>query len=150
MKSVLVQVVSHDLALLLDEDYFGMHARLKKKCKSGKKVLDFFKTVWHEPIESCYMCTCAHLEPAGLANKRDVVLLKSKDRVGEVWLVAEINKECVALISFWSFLEKKTTHSIWNMQEQPELVHTAEIKCPLTYKKLEDGKAIVLLPLECR
>ena len=127
-----------------------MHARLKKKCKSSKKVLDFFKTVWNEGIDSCYMCTCAHLEPAGLANKRDVVLLKSKDRVGEVWLFAEINKECVALMSFWSFLEKKATHSIWNMQEQPELVHTAEIMCPLTYRKLEDGKAIVLLPLECR
>ena len=149
-RSVLVQVVSHDLALLLEEDYFGMHARLKNKCKSSKKVLDFFKTVWNEGIDSCYMCTCAHLEPAGLANKRDVVLLKSKDRVGEVWLFADINKEWVALISFWSFLEKKATHSMWNMQEQPELVHTAEIMCPLTYRKLEDGKAIVLLPLECR
>ena len=42
-RSVLVQVVSHDLALLLEEDYFGMHARLKKKCKSSKKVLDFFE-----------------------------------------------------------------------------------------------------------
>ena len=60
-RSVLVQVVSHDLALLLEEDYFGMHARLKKKCKSSKKVLDFFKTVWNEGIDSCYMCTCAHL-----------------------------------------------------------------------------------------
>ena len=28
-KNVLVQMVSHDLALLLDEDYVGMHARLK-------------------------------------------------------------------------------------------------------------------------
>ena len=96
------------------------------------------------------MCTCAHLEPAGLAHKRDVVLLKSKDRVGEVWLFAEINRECVALVSFWSFLEKKATHSIWKVQEQPELVHIAEIMCPLTYRKLEDGKAIVLLPLERR
>ena len=149
-KSVLVQVVAHDLALLLEEDYFGMHARLKKQCKSSKKVLDFFKTVWNVPIDSCYMCTCAHLEPAGLANRRDVIILKSKDRVGEVWLFAEINKECVALISFWNLLDKKATHSIWNVQEQPELVHTDEIQCSLTYRKLKDGRAIVLLPLECR
>ena len=148
-KSVLVQVVAHDLALLLEQDYFGMHARLKT-CKSSKKALDFFKTVWHGDIDSCYMCTCAHLEPAGLANKRDVVLLKSKDKVGEVWLFAEINKECVALISFWVWLDKKATNSTWNVQGKPELAHTDEIQCPLTYRKLDDEKAIVLLPQECR
>ena len=52
-KSVLVQVVAHDLAWLLEEDYFGMHARLKQQCKSSKKVFDFFKTLWHGDIDSC-------------------------------------------------------------------------------------------------
>ena len=33
----MVQVVAHDLALLLDDDYFGQDARLKKKCKATKK-----------------------------------------------------------------------------------------------------------------
>ncbi len=90
--------------------------QVEKTMQSSKNVLDFFKTVWHgDLVDSCYMCTCAHLEPAGLANKRDVVILTSKHRVGEVWLFAEINKECVALISFWSLHDKKATHSIWNV-----------------------------------
>ena len=40
-KHVLVQVVAHDLALLLDEDYFGQHSRLKKvqSNKEGKQPL---------------------------------------------------------------------------------------------------------------
>ena len=97
------------------------------------------------------ICALAHIwSQLAWPTKEMLSFCAPSDRVGEVWLFAEINKECVALISFWSFLEKKATHSIWNMQEQPELVHTAEIMCPLTYRKLEDGKAIVLLPLECR
>ena len=36
-KHVLVQVVAHDLALLLDEDYFGQHARLKNSAKQQRR-----------------------------------------------------------------------------------------------------------------
>lgn len=149
-KSVLHQVVSHDLALLLDPEYFGQDARLKKQCRATNKVKDFFASAWSEPVKTCYMCTSAHLSPAGVASKKDIVMLKTSKQVCEVWLFAEVNGENVALLSFWTLLEDNGASTLWQTQDNPQLVSTSDIQCALCYRLYKDGKAIVLLPLECR
>lgn len=149
-KSVLHQVVSHDLALLLDPMYFGQHARLKNQCRATNKVKDFFASAWAEPLKNCYMCSSAHLSPAGVASKKDIVMLKSSKQVCEVWLFAEVNGENVALLSLWALLEDNGTNALWQMQDNPQLVNTSDIQCALCYRLHKNGQAIVLLPLECR
>jgi hypothetical protein len=149
-KHVMVQVVAHDLALLLDDDYFGQHARLKKKCKATKKVQDLFAKVWTDEVQSCHMCVCAHLSPSGLANRKDVVIMKCLKQLGEVWFFAEVIGECVALVSLWVLLEQHVSYSIWKMQDNPQLVSTSEIKCALSHRPLKEDQVMVSLPVECR
>ena len=146
----MVQVVAHDLALLLDDDYFGQHARLKKKCKATKKVQDLFAKVWTNEVQSCHICVCAHLSPSGLANRKDVVIMKCLKQLGEVWFFAEVNGECVALVSLWVLLEQHVSYSIWKMQDNPQLVSTSEIKCALSHRPLKEDQVMVSLPVECR
>ena len=149
-RSILVQVIGHNLNLLLDDEYFSMEAKLKKKCKASRKVLDFFQAVWHEAIQSCFMCVAAHLNPAGTAHKNDVVLLKSGHQVCQIWLFAEVNNENVALVSLWTLLEKHASHNIWQPANQPHLVHTSDMACPLTHRYLEDNKVVILTPMQHR
>lgn len=149
-KHVLVQVVSHDLALLLDDDYFSQNARLKKQCKATKKVKDFFASNWCHEIQSCFICAQACLSPSGVANKKDVVILKTSHMICEVWLFAEINGECLSLVSVWEVLENHTSYTICKMQDNPALVNTSDIQCAVAYRKLHHEKAMVLLPIECR
>ena len=96
------------------------------------------------------MCVAAHLKPAGTAHKNDVVLLKGGHQVCQVWLFAEVNNENVALVSLWSLLEKHATHSIWQPANQPQLVHTSDMACPLVHRYLEDNKVVVLIPMQHR
>lgn len=150
-RSCLIQVVGHDLALLLDPDYFSMQPRLHQQCRMSKKVLKFFQEVWHEPLSTYSMCAAAKLFPAGVANKSDVVLLKGNEhQVGEVWLFAEINGATVALVSMWALLEKHVAHSEWQAVSNPQLIYTRDIACTLAFKRMANDKVVVIIPVEHR
>lgn len=151
-RSILLQVVSHDLALLqTNERLFSETAMLQKQCKPSKKVMDFVKETWDTEVNTCFMCASAKLAPDGVAHKQDVVILKtSPPQVCEVWLFAEVNAEVVALVSFWTLVKQDVAFSIWNKVDDPKMIPLEEIKCSLPFKNLKGNQFVVILPFHCR
>ena len=151
-RSILLQVVSHDLALLKhNESYFFETAMLQKQCKPSKKVMDFVKETWGTQVNTCVMCASAKLAPDGVAHKQDVVISKtSPPQVCEVWLFAEVNSEVVAVLSFWTLVKQDVAYSIWHKVDDPKMIPVEEIKCSFSFKNVKDTHFVVILLVHCR
>ena len=75
-KSVLSEVLCHDLSKTADASIFSETARLEHKGKPTKSTQQVVSRFLH-PLSSSsiYSCFRAYMEPAGLCSKNDVVLL---------------------------------------------------------------------------
>ena len=86
------EMLCHDLAGLKGPSLFGKHCRLVNQGNPTKAFKAMVVEAFNMTPSSIFTCSQAHLEPAGLCNKGDVVWVHKNDgnlQCCHVWMHAE-------------------------------------------------------------
>ena len=89
-RTLIGEIVCHNLAFLEEDDVFDISVGLKKPCKLSKQIRDFVQKEFRgADLENCFSGHEARLEH-GSCCRGDVVLIRSVDGTnyvgGKVWL----------------------------------------------------------------
>ncbi|CAE7232739.1 unnamed protein product [Symbiodinium sp. CCMP2592] len=151
-RSLLLEVIGHQMAELKENYVFDTSARLDKACKASQKMKQFLQDYMGRLSDDIQTCARAHLSPAGQCQKADVVLLKHGLVIGEVYFHATFGDRVLSLLSLW---EKQTFEAckgcgVFKKQHAPMLVDTADIACALPFCHLKGAMYRVFVPLAYR
>ena len=153
-RSVLVEVICHDLAAIQDPLVFKEGPRLLKNSKVTKKMKALLESMGQNVTEDCYSCATAVLHPAGLCHKGDVVLMRGPSQVnaGQVWIHAFFNGVCMTLMSKWKLISYNASNgfAVFKQEDHAEFVATLDIYASTTWSVHEPTVCKVLVPLAFR
>ena len=84
-------------------------------------------------------------------SKGDVVLLKDDPgfKAGQIWWVASVYQQCVALVSSWNAVSKSATSNNWLAVDHPDLFAAKDILETCIWKR-SGGVVTTLLPPSVR
>ncbi len=158
-KSVLSELVCHDLAVLKTSSIFAVAVKLGNPHTAPKKMLEFMSqqmSVILQP-EECLTSAVAHILPAGTCSKKDVVLIKSSDatqplEAAEVWFHVQCKGVCVSLVSLWKLksVDAAKGTAQWLKHDNPVMISTSSILAPLCFTVLQDTSVRTLIPWQFR
>ena len=153
-KSVLSEVLCHDLSKTADASIFSETARLEHKGRPTKSTQQVVSRFLH-PLSSSsiYSCFRAYMEPAGLCSKNDVVLLHGEDlQACQVYLHVEVNEICWSLLGCWKFLEKDSSgcHAPFEKTSDAVFLQTSAIACTVPYMHFRGDIYKVIVPIDRR
>jgi hypothetical protein len=158
-KSVLSELVCHDLAVLKTSSIFAVAVKLSNPHTASKKMLEFMSqqmSVTLQP-EECLTCAVAHILPAGTCSKKDVVLIRTSDatepfEAAEVWFHVQCKGMCFSLVSLWKLKSIDTAKGTaqWLKQDNPVMISTSSILAPLCFTVLQDTSVRTLIPWQFR
>ena len=153
-RSVLAEVICHDLAAIQDPLVFKEGPRLLKNSKVTKKMKALLESMGQNVTEDCYSCATAVLHPAGLCHKGDVVLMRGPSQVnaGQVWIHAFFNGVCMTLMSKWKLISYNASNgfAVFKQEDHAEFVATLDIYASTTWSVHEPTVCKVLVPLAFR
>ena len=160
-KSVLGEVLSHTLTRLASIGPFfpGVCSLAGNTRPVFKAMVALLSDCFGIPItqEMANTSITANLVPAGSCNRKDVVLIKpnvagGKADCGEVLFHADIMGEVVSMVSLWQLLAYDITKGSaeWQMQNNPTLVPTDAVICPVIHTVIRGSVARTLIPLSHR
>ena len=151
-RSLLLEVLGHNMAELQEEGLFSTDARLHKAGKASKKLKAFLAEHLGEEAVEVSTCVVAHLSPAGQCHRGDVVVFKHTMQLAQVYFHASFNGQQLSLVSFWSI--EKYEHGkgscLCKKQHAPMLVATSEIGSSCVHALLQEPLYRVLIPLPYR
>jgi hypothetical protein len=158
-KSVLSELVCHDLAVLKTPGIFKFEVGLNKPHVASKKLRQFMSqqmSVALEPHE-CLTCACVNLLPAGTCSRKDVVLIKSPNctqpfEAAEVWFHVQCKGTCMSLVSVWKLQSYDATRGLaqWLKQDNPVLISTSDILTAVCFTVCKVTSVRTLIPLNFR
>lgn len=151
-RSLLLEMLGHQMAELKEDFVFDTSARLDKACKASQKMKQFLQDYMGKPSDDIQTCARAHLSPAGQCQKADVVLLKHGLIIAEVYFHATFSDRVLSLLSLW---EEQTFEAckgcgVFKKQHAPMVVETADIACALPFCHLKGDMYRVFVPLAYR
>ena len=151
-RSLLIEILGHDIAELKENDFFCQKAMLQKKGKASKRMVAFLEEYFEQQAETAFTCAAACLDPAGHCHRGDVVLLKGSSQVAEVWFHAEFNGLTASLLCMYdqAAYDAGQGTAICSKQQCPMMVPTEDILCALCHTWLDEQHCRILIPLPHR
>ena len=107
-KSMMAEILSHDLAKLKLPGTFATRLRLSKSCQPAKKLKDLLDTVFGPQTGGQGYQTCADLVLSSgcVCHKGDICILQDNSiKAGQIWVHADINGKLMSLISECALME---------------------------------------------
>jgi hypothetical protein len=155
-KSVLSELVCHDLAVLKTQGIFNFDVRLKNPYPAPRAMREYLSkhlSVALQPAE-CLTCAAVNILPAGSCSKKDVVLIRSASSTvpfdaGQVLLHAQCKGTYVSIVSIWQLTsyDAKKGLAKWLKQDMPHLIQTSSILSPVCFTVCKDTSVSTLIPL---
>ena len=158
-KSVLSELVCHDLAVLKTSGIFDSAVKLSTPHTASKKLREFMSQQLSVSLqaEECLTCAVAHILPAGTCCKKDVVLIKSSKgtqpfEAAEVWFHVQCKGICVSLVSLWKLKSYDAAKGLaeWLKQDNPVMISTSSILAPVCFTVSHDTAVRTLIPFQFR
>ena len=151
-RSLLLEMLGHQMAELKEDYVFDTSARLDKACKASQKMKQFLQDYMGRPSDDIYTCARAHLSPAGQCQKADVVLLKHGLIIAEVYFHATFGDRVLSLLSLWKSRRLRHAKAVASSRSNmlPMIVETADIACALPFCCLKGDMYRVFVPLAYR
>ena len=156
-KSVMSEIVCHDLAKLKDHLLFSEASRLVSKgipTKAFKSMV--MQAFGLDTGATIYSCSKAHMQPAGVCTKGDVAFLQKQPgeqlQVCNVWMHVEVNNIVYSLVSMWRVIEicELGWFAIVKKSKDAEFIETRTLACCSSYMSYEEDTFRVLVPLQMR
>ena len=136
-KSVMAEILSHDLAKLKLPGTFATRLRLSKSCQPAKKLKDL--------LETSSGCVC---------HKGDICILQDNSiKAGQIWVHADINGKLMSLISEWALVEynPKTYSATFSKANSAIWVESSTIQSSVAWTFLkQEGVYRILVPFMMR
>jgi hypothetical protein len=158
-KSVLSELVCHDLAVLKTQGIFKFDVKLSNPHTASKKMVDFMSQHMSVVLqaEESFTCAAAHILPTGTCSKKDVVLIKSVDGTqpfdaAEVWFHVQCKGICMSLVSIWQLQSFDAAKGLaqWLKQDNPVMISTSSILGPVCFTMCKDTYVRTLIPWQFR
>lgn len=155
-KSVLSELVCHDLAVLRTPGLFNFEVRLGTPHPAPKKMREFMSEHLSLALQAneCLTGAVAHILPAGTCSRKDVVLMKSAGGTGPwdagiVEFHTQCKGTCVSLVSLLHLQNFDATKGLakWLKQDMHVLIYTSSILTPLCYTECKDSSVNTIIPL---
>ena len=126
-RSLLGEVLSHNLALCADPESCNLQVGLARPIKAPKALVEQLAKALTLDLGAQDVKTSseARLAPAGRCFRNDIVLVRSVDGrnfvAGEVWAHSDVCGEMVSVISLWNVLryDRATTAAEWSAVTNP-------------------------------
>lgn len=151
------EILCHDIAKLRDPLLFSEEARLVTKGRPSKAfksmVLQAFGLT---NVDNIYSCSQAHMKPAGVCNKGDLVFLHGHRgqnlQVCQIWMHVEIDSTMFSLVSKWDLVEMNLHGGFATVRKKDDaiFVSTADLACTTSHCHFEKDLYNVIVPLQVR
>lgn len=149
-KTLLLELLGHNIADLQEPDIFGTAAKLMQKCKAPNKMVQFMNDCMGYPAEEIFTCSSVQLEPAGICHRGDLVVMRHGMQIAEVWFHCYFDGQLFSLVSFLETVKYEKQSWTCRKTEETMVVSTEEIKSSLSYSRLNDVDLRVIVPLPHR
>ena len=152
-RSVMQEVVAHDLFEGKQPQVFSTNCRLEKQSKAPKKMLAFLAE--HITFATCFTSASLLLHPVGKVCKSDIALYKDGAgslQSGEVWFHCELDGALWTLLSLLELrhYSAESCSALWVKSGNTCLVASKCILCPLIWKEHNNDELVTLMPLQFR
>ena len=148
-ESVLGEVSAHHLFELKNTTGLGVSVGLVDPVGPNKALLEYllecFPGVAPEHIRTSQTLRFSEFD---CCSKGDVVLLKDDSgfKAGQIWWLASVYQQCVALVSSWDAVSKTATSINWFAVDAPELFAAEDILETCIWKRSGDVVTTLLPP----
>lgn len=159
-RSILLEVLSHDLAVLKQPGLFDVSVGLVTPHNASSKLRTFVSEMLDIELQpsECLTSTCTRMVPAGTCSRRDFVLLKNLDDgpqhwdACEVWAHLDVKGDKISLVCMMKLLNysPEMASATWQSNQATMFVQTADILCCLTYTKDKNDQVNTLIPYQFR
>ena len=148
-KSVISEILAHDLELLKQDGIFDTHVRLANPHPATKNMMAFLRQFLEDyDLQSAYSCVSLCLSPAGSCSRGDFVLL-AQCEAGEVLNHFEVRGACLTLLTLYNRVsyDSSTFAATWRKAARPVvLVNSTEVKVALQFRRLSNDEVKSLMP----
>ena len=156
-KSVLSEVISHQLDSVTQEDAFNISLGLIDAHDAPTALEEFMLNELGLANRTVRSSTAARVPPLSKVSRTDVVLLRSADGnnliAGQLWSLANVeDKGDVALVSLWKLqaCDMAIGCGVWQMTDEPCIVSLSQVLESVIWTEHTPGFAKLLIPPQFR
>ena len=156
-KSVITEIVSHQLFTVSKPEVFDLTAKLLEPKKAKPDLTNLVISIFTLPPDTSVLFS--HFAGTNLnqCSSGDLVMIRSLDAsgyaIGRVWVfVSAVEWGDFAFVSFYrlkSFVEAECS-ALWTMSEAPSLCSLEDILSPTIWSECSTGVVRALIPYEHR
>ena len=155
-RSLLGEIISHNLAAYVDDALFDLSVRLVQPHKASARVRKLVAKLFELSFGDSELFTGSriHIVPAGFASRGDVVLAKSADNenfiCGDLCLNIWFEEMTYTIILPFetSAYDRNNGFADWKKaKSSPVMLPSRDVLCPCTHSILDDGGVRTLIPL---
>ena len=141
--SILEEMVSTELAMVIQADAFDQSCGLVKPRQAPKKLLPIAQAIWPrlQDRQSLFTSHNAKIQHGAICSKGDVVLVNTTTGhdAGQVVRFLSHTSQSVCVVTCLCLAQRLPTHSLWKETDNQEAVSLEAIQAPVFWTKTKDG-----------